>query len=50
MFALSYSQMNQRKNVFFRDNLEYLGVKINTQGMMPLPVKVQAIKYIKKKI
>ena len=32
--------------VFARDNLDYLGFKITTQGIMPLPDKVQAIKHI----
>ena len=35
--------MKDEKSFFARDNLEYLGFKITTQGIMALPDKVQAI-------
>ena len=38
--------INVEKSFFARDNLEYLGFNIITQGIMPLPDKVQAIKDI----
>ena len=34
------------KACFTRNNLEYLDYKITRQGIMPLPDKVQTIKYI----
>ena len=39
-------KINAEKQVFAKDNLEYLGFKITRQGIMPLPDKVQAIKDI----
>ena len=39
-------KVNAESWFFARDNLEYLGFKINRKGIMPLPDKVQAIKYI----
>ena len=39
-------RVNAEKSFFARDNLENLGFKITSQGMMPLPDKVQDIKGI----
>ena len=35
-----------QQTFFAKDNLEYLGFKITRQNIMPLPDKVQTIKYI----
>ena len=39
-------KINVEKSFFVRDNLEYLGIKITRQVIMPLPDKVQVIKDI----
>ena len=38
--------MNAEKSFFARNELEYLGLKIPSQGIMPLPDKIEAIKNI----
>ena len=47
-------KLNAEKSFFARNELEYLGLRITRQGIMPLPDKVNAIKkhsstYYKKK-
>ena len=38
--------MNAEKSFFARSELEYLGLKITSEGTMPSPDKVEAIKNI----
>ena len=38
-------QNQRRKIIFASNNLDYLGLQITRQGIMPLPDKVQAIKH-----
>ena len=37
-------KINVAKSFFARNNLQYLGIKLTRQGIMPLPDKVQVIK------
>ena len=39
-------KINAEKSFFARDKLDYLGLKKNRQGIMSLPDKVQAIKFM----
>ena len=39
-------KVNAEKSFFARNELEYLGLKISKQGIIPLPDKVEAIKNI----
>ena len=36
-------KVNAEKSFFARNELEYLGLRINRQGIMPLPDKVETI-------
>ena len=45
-FKAAGFKINAEKLFFARENLEYLDFKISRQGIMPLPDKVQAIKYM----
>ena len=39
-------KVNKEKSFFVKNELEYIGLKISREGIMPLPDKVEAIKSI----